>query len=1100
MQRDGSTDPLGDIADISYKYWAFISYSHHDADWAKWLHKRIEAYRLPTKSVQHSEAETGIPSKLAPVFRDQDELPTSADLGRIITRNLEASRHLIVICSPNAAQSRWVNEEILTFKRLGRSDRIHLLIVGGEPNASADHNTTAKECFPSAAVHRLDATGALSGEKAEPLAADARPGRDSRHDAMLRLISGMLGLGFDELKRRDLQRRQRRLLGSMIATIVLALTMLALAFAAIMGQREAARQRDTAKERLARNYWTNAVAQRDSYHDLIKAGHYFARAATEFPTSSPQAENARLAAAASVQSSRLEHILTHSDAVVGARFNAEESRLLTWCKDGSVTLWDPLSGEQLQQVTHDRWVDHAVFVRDGTCILSEGRDGAIRLWDTKTGRMLLDLRHSGEVQGTVLSQDESQLLSWATDEEAVLLWNLETGDVSRRLPHAVQPLGATFNKAEDRILTWGYGGHDGYGGSVCLWSRDSNEPVQVLKRNTPCQHAAFCRDDKAALVSCGKAVFLWYPAEDRVVDVSKFGGALDLDYSMSGIDNANFDSRVNGAVFDAEERRVLSWSANGTVQVWGAREGTLATFRHTGPVSGAAFSSDPRRILSWSRDGSARLWDTETKKAIGRFNHAYQVHGATFAGRDDRVLTWSGDGTCQLWDVETMRPLLQFRHAGPVFGAAFSHDRRRLLTWGFDKTLRIWNLTPSIQFTDFKHDELVWRAQFNGDFSRLLTASGDKTARLWDVATGTDLQQYAHEHTVYGAEFNQNESRVLTWSRDGIARMSEAETGAPLATIEHDDGVIRALFINTSDSFISYGLDRTLRMWDADAQRETVIAVNVSQVAFAPDARHVVSWSRDANSVRLLASKTGTTVATWPWKQNERIGAVFDATGERALVWDSDQGARVFSVRTGNELVQLDTPYTLQYAKFDHGGHRIVGWHLDEPVGMWDAASGTLLFAISRQRPVVDITFSGDDARMLVICEDGSAQLWDTSTGHALVQMKGSQWDHLPLFSRDGHRLLTTHRDGATRLWDTRFGDLLVELGRDHTAGGGIFGDRNQVLTWYQDGTTRLWDVGTQAFLNSQSPTRSVEVLTGTRLNEFDELQVLTEEAWQDCR
>ena len=49
---------------------------------------------------------------------------------------LAESASLLVVCSPSAALSRWVNEEVLAFKRLGRSERIFCLIVAGEPNAS----------------------------------------------------------------------------------------------------------------------------------------------------------------------------------------------------------------------------------------------------------------------------------------------------------------------------------------------------------------------------------------------------------------------------------------------------------------------------------------------------------------------------------------------------------------------------------------------------------------------------------------------------------------------------------------------------------------------------------------------------------------------------------------------------------------------------------------------------------------------------------------------------------------------------------------------------------------------------------------------------
>ena len=112
-----------------------------------------------------------------------------------------------MICSPKAAKSRWVNEEILTFKRLGREDRIFCLIVAGEPGASADPALAEQECFPDALIHKLGADGQLDAERSEPIAADARPGKDRKRDALLKLLAGMLGIGLDELKRREARRR-----------------------------------------------------------------------------------------------------------------------------------------------------------------------------------------------------------------------------------------------------------------------------------------------------------------------------------------------------------------------------------------------------------------------------------------------------------------------------------------------------------------------------------------------------------------------------------------------------------------------------------------------------------------------------------------------------------------------------------------------------------------------------------------------------------------------------------------------------------------------------------------------------------------------------
>src|SRR6185295_13015780 len=129
-----------------FKYRAFISYSHSDEKWARWLHHNLETYRIP-KHLVGTETEFGpIPERFAPVFRDREELASATNLGTTLIAALEQSASQIVICSPKAAKSRWVNEEILTFKRLGREHRIFCLIIAGEPGASGNPETAAHEC------------------------------------------------------------------------------------------------------------------------------------------------------------------------------------------------------------------------------------------------------------------------------------------------------------------------------------------------------------------------------------------------------------------------------------------------------------------------------------------------------------------------------------------------------------------------------------------------------------------------------------------------------------------------------------------------------------------------------------------------------------------------------------------------------------------------------------------------------------------------------------------------------------------------------------------------------------------------------------------
>ena len=233
------------MTETAKRYRAFISYSHRDSGWASWLHNALEHYRPPKDLVGTVTERGAVPKRLHPVFRDRDELASATDLGTLINAALRGSACQIVICSPPAAKSKWVNEEILAFKRLGREDRIFCLIVAGEPNASDMPGREDEECFPPALRFQLGADGALSTVRTEPIAADARPGKDGRNNAKLKLIAGVLGVGFDALKRRDQQRRNRRLFIFSCAALVGMLFTSGLAAYALF--ERAAAQRQTAR-------------------------------------------------------------------------------------------------------------------------------------------------------------------------------------------------------------------------------------------------------------------------------------------------------------------------------------------------------------------------------------------------------------------------------------------------------------------------------------------------------------------------------------------------------------------------------------------------------------------------------------------------------------------------------------------------------------------------------------------------------------------------------------------------------------------------------------------------------------------------------------
>jgi tetratricopeptide (TPR) repeat protein len=229
------------------RYMAFLSYSHQDAAIADWLHEALEEFHVPSRLVGKLTDQGPVPKKLAPIFRDRQELAASPNLDEEIEEAIAGSRFLIVLCSTAAAKSRWIDKEIACFKRLHREDRILAAIVDGEPFASDIPGREDEECFPPSLRVHFDRRGRPTAQRAEPVAADLREHCDGRHMGLLKIVAGMIGVGLDDLAQREAQRRTRRLYAITAASVAGMLFTSGLAYTAFDARDEARDQRREAE-------------------------------------------------------------------------------------------------------------------------------------------------------------------------------------------------------------------------------------------------------------------------------------------------------------------------------------------------------------------------------------------------------------------------------------------------------------------------------------------------------------------------------------------------------------------------------------------------------------------------------------------------------------------------------------------------------------------------------------------------------------------------------------------------------------------------------------------------------------------------------------
>jgi len=207
-----------DMAQRALRHDAFISYSRRNADFARRLQKALEDYTPP--------ADLPVPQRPPRVFRDESDF-TGSEYFQAVAVHLADSAKLILLCSPAARASSYVDDEIRRFVAVHGAQHIIPVLVAGVPNNEAQPGQEGEMAFPAALCEVL----------AMPLAADYRgidlrkdrPDRDAFEGPWYTLLANLYGLSRSQVEQRDKLRlrRRRRILATLIGAVMLALTTLA---------------------------------------------------------------------------------------------------------------------------------------------------------------------------------------------------------------------------------------------------------------------------------------------------------------------------------------------------------------------------------------------------------------------------------------------------------------------------------------------------------------------------------------------------------------------------------------------------------------------------------------------------------------------------------------------------------------------------------------------------------------------------------------------------------------------------------------------------------------------------------------------------------
>jgi len=850
----------------SREFRAFISYSHADELWAKWLHGALERYRVPRPLVGRVTPRGVVPRRLLPIFRDRDELPGSPSLADEIADSLARSKSLIVICSPKAAASKYVGSEIVNFKRRGLESHILCLLVDGEPHATDKPESGALEALPAAIRYRVNGAGQITDERDEPLAADVRPGKDSRADAKLKIIAGMLGVGFDELKRRESRRQFLRRLQASVASLVILATV-----AGIWWNRQQAlegQQRITASQKLAAQS-AEYAKQRPDLSSLL------ALAALDV-SDTAEARDAVFAAAAQIN----QPIATIRDIASGkpatVKFSADGKTLAVGTASGNVTLWDVAYARKLGgNKGHADTVTALAFSPDHQTLASGSLDGTVVLWDTRSFTKRKELKPAaGRVLDVAFARDGTTLRT--ASERGVVLWRVGDGARIAGVPSAI-PSNNTVGLNQD-------GTRVGVSGDwLLVWHADTDKLLATMKPPAGrfITRFAFSRDGRTVMtVDSEGAVVTWEadtgrkirevgPAPGTASDVqqiaiaadasvvARYGGAItisDLTRNTSAAFPIARDERAECLAVTEDGQRIAWCGEHGAVSILDRNARPFRT-AFSAPdlkgVHGLGFSPDGALLASGGAGGTVILWNLDGREKALLRGKGLTISSVAF-GANDTIAAGVRHGAVTVWRTSTPDTPTSLSDAGGIIGSqiAFSSDGTTLASATYE-TITLWD-TKSWQSTGtLKNPATARRIAFHPKEALLACANSDGTLTLWDTAAQKRVATLqAHQGEVMGLAFSSDGKKLASAGRDGTVIVWDAQTRTPLSRFDALDEIFSIAF-SPDGKLLAHGGDNgRVVLRDVQDFRQRVAIrehrATVSALVFSPDGRSLASTDGDS--------------------------------------------------------------------------------------------------------------------------------------------------------------------------------------------------------------------------------------------------------------
>jgi WD40 repeat protein len=860
-------------------YDVFVSYSHRDKSWARWLRRALRQFSLPGPAAYEAvNLASDIAAGSRPfqrIFLDEEAIAAGPDLPLRLQSALRTSRCLVVICSPSAAHSRWVEEEIRLYRDIVPEARVFGFIVAGEPGVSPPGQTEPNECFPPSLRFTCRARGDIV-PTTEIVAADARISAetepslasrlfarltgDVRQLAFAKLVAGVLNLDVELLSRREQRRQTRRITAIAAASIIAAVVLAGLTLYAFEKINQAEAQ---LRKTLSRQF---SAQSRDltgplAYLLPLYAIHFDATPVAFGALKSVLERSPQL----------VEYIDTSSpprDVI----FSAEGDTIASAHGSAGVAVWSakPLAPggvprKPLAVLTIEFPVYVVRFGASGRMLAAAGDGDVIPIWDTVSWTRTSALRVHARALVTALAISiDGRRVAAATSDGALYLWTMVNDDWQASPPMRLEE-----------------------GATALAFSRDTSSLVIATPQR---------------LLTL-KSIDHW-PQPERL----SCGTAGDL--GLDPVPRMAVSPDERWVAVTAQPNRIRIFEC-GAVSVAGP---VLAG--HLDRVLDVAFAHDGASLLSVGRDQHTIAWSTRDWTESAIYPSTIGIDGTLalhdtdqpplFARRFGNVSDWVNRVERGLSDQDVAVATLR----GAVVVVGVGDGQQRQL----------------VRDPDQRSVEALAR---DAEHSRLFWATSDGRLRSFSpMGVAVDLPNAGIDGRITAAAYLRKTNALATGDWNGDISCRPMTGAGTVVTRRIHGGHVHD--IATSDNglrFASVGADGKLVLWDAVACKEEATSGWPSsgipiRVAFSPDGSELAAVA-DSGVLMRFSAATASPVApdvsahpgganavryhpTLPW-------IVTGGSDKQLAVWDRATGQLVTRIQAHDDVVTA--------IEFDAAGH-----------------------------------------------------------------------------------------------------------------------------------------------------------------------------------